>query len=82
MTISSIKSFNMTKKIQLIVHNLERAVKVLLGDDSIKDRLYEAYSAYIAELDLSILDEWVMNGLFLYITESYISFVELLPITI
>ncbi|MEE2684512.1 MAG: hypothetical protein VYC50_05350 [Pseudomonadota bacterium] len=47
----------MTKKVQLIVHNLERAVKVLLGDDSIKDRLYEAYSSYIAELDLSILDD-------------------------
>ena len=53
----------MTKKVQLIVHNLERAVKVLLGDDSIKDRLYEAYSSYIAELDLSVLDDVINEKL-------------------
>jgi hypothetical protein len=47
----------MTKENQLIVHNLERAIKVLLGDESIKDRLYEAYSSYISELDLSVLDD-------------------------
>ncbi|OUU80218.1 MAG: hypothetical protein CBC38_02150 [Gammaproteobacteria bacterium TMED78] len=43
----------MKKDYQFVILSIERALKVLLGDQSIKDRLYNAYSEYIADLDVS-----------------------------